>query len=66
MCRRVLPTAILVLLAALGPVPSRAGPVNPDISVLGQPFMRWTNDAFDTSPKRVTFDQGEVEMVFDA
>jgi hypothetical protein len=66
MCRRVLPTAILVLLASLDPAPSRAGPVNPDISVLGQPFMRWTNDDFDASAKRVTFNQGEVEMVFDA
>jgi hypothetical protein len=66
MHRHVLPTAVLVLLAVLGPVPSRAGPANPDISVLGQPFMRWTNDAFDASPKRVTLNQGEVEMVFDA
>jgi hypothetical protein len=54
------------LAAVLGPAAASAGVVNPDISVLGQPFMRWTNDASDPSPKRVTFDPGEVEMVYDS
>lgn len=59
----VLAVASLVALSASA---AHAGVVNPDISVLGQPFMRWTNDASDPSPKRVTMDQGEVEMVFDS
>ena len=54
------------LAAVLGPAAASAGVVNPDISVLGQPFMRWTSDASDPSPKRVTFDPGEVEMVYDS
>jgi hypothetical protein len=58
--------AVSVLFLALLPALACGGPVNPDISVLGQPFMRWSNDASDVSPKRVTLDQGEVETVFDA
>ncbi len=50
----------------LGPPVACAGVVNPDISVLGQPFMHWTDDPSATSPKRITFDQGEVEMVYDS
>jgi hypothetical protein len=59
-------TAALVLIGTLGVLPARAGVINPNISVIGQPFTRWTNDASDSSPKRVTLDPGEVEMVFDA
>jgi hypothetical protein len=66
MSRRILPITLLLILAARGAPPARAGVVNPDISVLGQPLMRWTNDLSSPSPKRVTFDQGEVEMVYDA
>ncbi len=43
-----------------------AGVVNPDISVIGQPFTRFTNDAGDPANKRVVLDPGEVESVFDA
>jgi hypothetical protein len=65
--RRLVPTTSgLVLLLLLGTTPSGAGPVNPDISIIGQPFVRWTNDAADASPKRLVMDQGEVETVFDA
>ena len=39
---------------------------NPDISVLGQPFARWTTDPADPSRRRATLDPGEVELVFDA
>jgi hypothetical protein len=56
----------LLLAAALGPAAAGAGVVNPDLSVLGQPYMRWTNDASDPSPKRATLDPGEVEMVYDS
>src|SRR5882672_5406041 len=62
----VLAAATFVAFVAFGATAARAGVVNPDISVLGQPFMRWTSDASDPSPKRVTMDQGEVEMVFDS
>jgi len=66
MSRRSTIAAALLLAAAFGPATAGAGVVNPDISVLGQPFMRWTNDPSDPSPKRVTFDPGEVEMVYDS
>ena len=45
---------------------AHAGVVNPDISVIGQPFARWTNDATDPGNKRWVLDPGEVETVFDA
>ena len=66
MSRRTTIAAALLLAAALGPAMAGAGVVNPDLSVLDQPFMRWTNDTSDPSPKRVTFDPGEVEMVYDS
>jgi hypothetical protein len=59
-------TAALLLAAALGPATAGAGVVNPDLSVLGQPFMRWTSDASDPSPRRATLNVGEVEMVYDS
>jgi hypothetical protein len=43
-----------------------AGVVNPDISVVGQPYIRWTDDASDPTRKRPTLNLGEVEGVFDA
>lgn len=55
-----------LLLALLVAVPAAAGVTNPNISVIGQPFARWTDDAADPSRKRVTFDPGEVELFFDA
>jgi len=66
MSRGSIAAAALLLATAFAPAATHAGVVNPDISVLGQPFMRWTNDASDPSPKRVTFDPGEVEMVYDS
>ena len=64
---RHLPAATaLFLLATLGPPPAGAGVVNPDLSVFGQPFMHWTDDPSAASPRRITFDQGEVETVYDA
>ncbi|MFN8179641.1 MAG: hypothetical protein U0167_17060 [bacterium] len=58
--------AVAAVLICIVPRPARAGVVNPNISVLGQPFLRWTNDPADPSAKRVTLNQGEVEAVFDA
>lgn len=42
-----------------------AGPVNPNISIVGQPFSRWTDDEGDPSRDRATLDAGETEIVFD-
>ena len=66
MSRRSAIAAALLLAAALGPAAAGAGVVNPDLSVLGQPFMRWTNDPSDSSAKRARLDPGEVEMVYDS
>lgn len=46
--------------------PSRAGTVNPDISVLGQPRAVWTNDPGNPDRLRTRLDVGETEFVFDA
>ena len=63
--RRVLICALLVL--ALAPARrAHAGVTNPDISVIGQPFIGWTDNAADPTAKRPVFDVGETELVFDA
>jgi hypothetical protein len=62
MLRRLCFVGIVLALAA----PAYAGVVNPDISVIGQPFVRWTDDAADPARQRVTMDVGETEFVFDA
>jgi len=46
--------------------PARAGVINPDISVIGQPFTRWTDALDDPARKRLDLDVGETEFVFDA
>ena len=63
MFRRLVLSGVLLSLYA---VPAQAGVVNPDISVVGQPFIRWTDDASDPTHKRPTLNLGEVEGVFDA
>ncbi len=56
-----------VLLLALLPVHAAfAGVTNPDISVIGQPLITWTDDAGSLARKRPVFDVGETELVFDA
>jgi hypothetical protein len=63
--RRVLICALLVL--ALAPARrAHAGVTNPDISVIGQPFIGWSDNANDPTAKRPVFDVGETELVFDA
>lgn len=42
-----------------------AGVINPNISVIGQPFSRWTDAAGDPSAERATLDAGETEFVYD-
>jgi hypothetical protein len=65
--RRHLRCSLLGFALALAAAPrARAGVTNPDISVIGQPFMRWTDAAGDPTAKRPVFDVGETELVFDA
>jgi hypothetical protein len=66
MMRRLSITAAGLVLAAPWPEPAHAGVVNPDISVIGQPFARWTDDPGDAAARRATLDVGETEFVFDA
>jgi hypothetical protein len=44
----------------------QAGPINPDISVVGQPFVRLTDDPASPEQGRARIDVGETEIVFDA
>jgi hypothetical protein len=63
--RRCFFCALLVLAFA----PARrahAGVTNPDISVIGQPFMSWNDSTGAPTSKRPVFDVGETELVFDA
>ena len=63
--RRMLLCAVLVL--AFAPArAARAGVVNPDISVIGQPTLAWNDVAGDPAAKRPVFDVGETEFVFDS
>ena len=60
------------LLLALSLVPAllfagrAAAVVNPDISVIGQPFTTWTDDPESYSRNRFRFDAGETELFLDA
>jgi hypothetical protein len=63
MIRRI---AFTFLLLAAAATPALAGVTNPDISVVGQPFIKWTDDPSDPAHKRPTLNLGEVEGVFDA
>jgi hypothetical protein len=56
---------LVIAMVALG-TPALAGVVNPNISVIGQPFMRWNDNAEDPSHNHATLNLGEVEGVFDA
>jgi hypothetical protein len=59
----VLYSLVAVLIAA---VPIRAGVINPDISVVGQPSLRMTDDNEEPNAKRIRLDAGETEIVFDS
>jgi hypothetical protein len=54
-----------IAMLALG-TPALAGVVNPNISVIGQPFARWLDDPNDPAHNHATLNLGEVEGVFDA
>jgi hypothetical protein len=57
---------VLALLLLLGAGTAAGGIVNPDISVVGQPFARVTNAADDARGGHVALDAGETEIVFDS
>src|SRR5262245_8413616 len=42
-----------------------AGVTNPNISVIGQPFTRWTDQPGDPAGQRAVLDAGETEFVYD-
>jgi hypothetical protein len=58
--------AIVLFAAFASAVPAHAGVVNPDLSVIGQPVLRWTDAAGDPARKRFVLDPGETEVVLDA
>ena len=58
-------TGIAVAIAVLA-TPGHAGVINPDISVIGQPFLGLTDDNFTAHHDRPQLDVGETEFVFDA
>lgn len=53
---------------ALLPRPGEAlaAGTNPDISLIGQPAMRWADGVLDPARKRARLDLGETEILFDA
>jgi len=63
MIRRI---AFALLLLAAPAMPAFAGVINPDISMIGQPFILWTDDESDPAHIRPTLHLGEVEGGFDA
>ena len=66
--RRFPPLPALLLLASLPLAADQApaGVINPDISVIGQPFLEWTGDDASAGRLRPRLDVGETELVFDA
>ena len=63
--RRMLCCAGLTFVLVNVPI-ARAGVVNPDISVIGQPTLTWNDVAGNPAAKRPVFDVGETEFVFDS
>jgi len=57
--------AIAGVLCALGARLALAGPTNPNISIIGQPFAQVTDDPSNANRERLAFEPGEVELVFD-
>lgn len=66
--RRFLPSLALLPLACLPLAADEApaGVVNPDISVIGQPYLELTDDPASAGRLRPRLDAGETELVFDA
>ena len=62
---RVARAASALVLFAVLVSPANAGVSNPQISIIGQPFTSWTDDASDPDRLRPRLDPGEVELVYD-
>ena len=60
----LLPACLLVALLG-GQGSARAGVINPNISIIGQPYMIVTDDPENPDHDRVRMDAGETEIVFD-
>lgn len=61
------PWLAVLLVLVLAPARfAHAGVTNPDISVIGQPAITWTNDGASLSRQRPVLDAGETELVLDA
>lgn len=58
--------ALALVFAFAAPTLALAGVSNPDLSVIGQPFARWTDDPSDPGRRRFRLDAGETEFFFDA
>lgn len=65
MPRRVLLPCLLAVGVLLAP-PTHAGVTNPDLSIIGQPSIRWTDAVGDPARRRPVFDVGETEVILDA
>jgi len=66
-CSRLTWLGLGLALLAMPRVPAaRAGVTNPDISAVGQPMFRLTDDPADPNRGRPALDAGEAELVFDA
>jgi hypothetical protein len=61
-----MPLALTAIGIAIVPGTLRAGVTNPDISVIGQPFIGWTDEEGDPDRLRLHPEIGETELVFDA
>jgi hypothetical protein len=57
--------AVPAVMLLLGSLPAAAGVVNPNLSVIGQPYLRLTDDPADSDHDRVRMDVGETEIVLD-
>jgi hypothetical protein len=58
--------ALILILIVCANTPSLAGVTNPNISVIGQPFVRGNDDPTNPAHDRAVIDPGEVETLFDA
>lgn len=64
MLRHALPLGFTVICLLLA-VPAFAGVTSPNLSIIGQPFVRWNDVPGDPASKRAVLDPGETEIVFD-
>jgi len=63
--RRYSPACIIFISLWIAGAPAVAGVVNPNISVIGQPYLMVTDDPANPDHDRLRMDPGETEVVFD-